>query len=272
MPLAGQLEAPIGRSSTTIGDIALHASLKAIRGAGITALIDAITAQSSGGVVKCNDLVCGSEVLSATAAPTIGTVINGKPTLTFGSGAAGITGQLLRSKRYGKLDLGTGAWSLCLLVRAMGTGSSDVVIGPERIATMAAGHYSPYIRIAASGDKTLAPALFQNDGTLRTVCNTKEFYNTNRVLLICGTPGVGIKWYVDNWSSPAVTSATDAAKAAFTDGKFVIGGYGPALSSLSFAGSLAILTAHKGTDLSVYAPARRDLMTAIAGYAGIAST
>lgn len=271
MPLAGQFEAPIGRSGTTLSDISLLTSLKKIRGAGITAIVDAITAQSSGGVVKCNDMVSGEEILSAVAAPTINTAINSKPTLTFGSGSTGTTGQLMRSKRYGKLDLGTGAWSLCLLVRAMGTGSSDVIIGPERIATMAADNFSPYIRFAASGDKTLGVALFENDGTLRTNCNTHEFYNTNRVLLICGTPGVGIKWYVDDWSTAAVTSATDAAKEAFTDGKFVIGGYGPALSSLSFAGSLALLTAHKGTDLSTYDPARRDLMTEVAGYGAITS-
>lgn len=270
MPLVGKLEAPIARSSTTIGELTPQTLLKAIRGAGITHLVNAVTAQSSGGVVKCKDMVTGEEILSATAAPTIGTVINSRATLTFGSGATGTTGQLMRPKHYGKLDLGTGAWSLCMLVKAMGTGSADVIIGPERIATMASGNYSPYIRFAAGGDKTLAPGLFGNDGTPRTTCSTHEFYNTNRVLLICGTPGVGITWYVDNWSSSAATSTTDAAKAAFTDGKFVIGGYGPALSSLSFAGSIAMVTAHN-VDLSTNNPARRDLMTAIAAYGGITS-
>nr|WP_314089396.1 hypothetical protein [uncultured Shinella sp.] len=270
MPLSGKLEAPISKSSWEIYEVTLQAALAAIQGAGIVHLVNAITAQESGGVVMCNDLVSGAVVLSASAAPTIGTAINGRPTMTFGSGVTGTTGQLMRPKRYGELDLGTGAWSICMLVRAMGTGSSDVIIGPERVATMASGNFSPYFRFAASGDKTLGVALFENDGTLRTTCNTHEFYNTNRVLLICGTPGVGIKWYVDNWSSAAVTSATTAAKAAFTDGKFVVGGYGPALSSLSFAGSLAIVTAHN-VDLSLNNPARRALMQAIAAYGGITS-
>lgn len=271
MTLSGKFEVPLAKSGITLTAVALQEQLQTIRGAGIRHLINAITAQSSGGVVKCNDLVTGATILSATAAPVIDTAINSKPTLTFGSGTAGTTGQLLRPKRYGDLDLGTGAWSLCMLVKAMGTGSSDFIIAPERMATMADGNFSPYIKFAASGDKTLAPALFENDATLRSVCNTHEFYNTNRVLLLCGTPGVGLTWYVNNWSAAAVTSATTAAKEAFTDGKFVIGGYGPALSSQSFAGSLAVLSAHN-VDLSLNAPARRDLMTAIGAYGGITST
>lgn len=270
MPLSGKLEAPISESSWQMYEVALQAALKDVQGAGIVHLINAVTAQASGGVVMCNDLVTGAVVLSSYAAPALDTAINSKPTLTFGSGATGTSGQLMRPKRYGELDLGTGAWSLCMLVKAMGTGSTDVIIGPERVATMAAGNFSPYIRFAASGGQTLAPALFENDGTVRTVCNTKEFYNTPRVLLICGTPGAGLKWYVDDWSTAAATSTTDAAKAAFTDGKFVVGGYGPALSSLSFAGSLAVVTAHN-VDLSLNDPARRGLMTAIAAYGGITS-
>lgn len=271
MSLVGKLEAPLAKSGITLAEITLQTQLKAVQGAGITHLINAITAQSSGGVVKCNDLVTGAEILSATAAPVINTAINAKPSLTFGSGSVGTTGQLLRAKRFGDLDLGTGAWSICMLVRAMGTGSSDAIIGPERVATMSNLNYSPWLRFAASGDKTLAPALFENDGDVRSVCNALEFYNTNRVLLLCGTPTVGLKWYVDNWSAPVTVATTNAAKAAFTDGKFVVAGYGQALSSSSFAGSLAVLSTHN-VDLSLNDPARRDVMKAIATYGGIAST
>lgn len=271
MSLLGKLETPIAKSNITLAELSLQLQLKAIKGAGITHLINAVMAQTSGGVVKCNDLVTGAEILSATAAPVIDTAINARQSLTFGSGVTGTTGQLLRSKRYGELDLGTGAWSICMLVRAMGTGSSDAILGPERIATMSNGNYSPWLRFGASGDKTLSPALFENDGDLRSVCNTHEFYNTNRVLLLCGTPGVGLKWYVDNWSTHAAASTTDQAKAAFTDGKFVIAGYGQALSSSSFAGSLAVLTTHN-IDLSLNDPVRRDVVKAIASYGGITST
>lgn len=271
MTLSGKFEVPLAKSGIILSAVTLQERLQTVRGAGIKHLINAVTAQSLGGVVKCNDLVSGAEVLSAWAAPTIDTAINAKPTLTFGTGSAGINGQLLRPKRYGALDLGTGAWSICMLVKAMGTGSADVVIGPERMATMLAGHYSPFIRIAASGDKTLAPVLLGNDGVARSVCNTHEFYNTVRVLLLCGTPGVGLTWYIDNWSTPAATSVTPAAKEAFTDGTFVIGGYGPALSSQSLAGSLAYISAHN-VDLSLNMVARRDLMTEVASYGGKTST
>lgn len=271
MPLVGKLESPIAKSGITISELSLQTQLKAIRGAGFVHLINpAGSAVLSDEVVRCDDLVTGRTVLSAWTAPAIDTAINGKPSLTFGSAGAGINGQLMRPKRYGDLDVGTGSWSFCLLLKAMGTGSADVIVGPERVATMTAGNYSPFFRIQASGDKTLAIVLLGNDGVARTVCNTHEFYNTVRMVVVCGTPGVGIKWYVNNWSAAAVTSATDASKEAFTDGKFVIAGYGPAFSSQGFAGSLAFFSAHN-VDLSLNGPARRDLMTAVGAYGGITS-
>ncbi|MBW8322678.1 MAG: hypothetical protein K0M49_02245 [Arenimonas sp.] len=272
MPLVGKLESPIAKSGITISELSLQTQLKAIRGAGFVHLINpAGSAVLSDGVVRCDDLVTGRTVLSAWTAPAIDTAINGKPSLTFGSAGAGINGQLMRPKRYGDLDVGTGAWSLCMLVKATGTAGVDVFVSPERVANMTAGNYSPYLTFQASGDKAMAPILKDNAGAARSLYNGLEFFNTTRLLLLCATPGVGLTWYVDNWSTARAVSATDAAKAALTDGRFVLGGYGPAYSSIGYSGSFAFFSAHN-VDLSLNGPARRDLMTAVGAYGGITST
>ncbi|URK88677.1 hypothetical protein LP421_16985 [Rhizobium sp. RCAM05350] len=250
----------------------LNALLADIRGAGIIHYINAANAETDGNATRALDMANRNvELISTyTPAPVLNTAIAGRPTLTFGTGTAGTTSQILRPKRYSDLNLGTGSWSIGMLVRATGTTNADVIVSPERVAKMEAGNYSPYIRFAAAGDKTQAPSLIGNDGDPRSVCNTKEFNNTNRLLLLCGTPGVGLTWYVDDWSTPALTHTTAAAKEVFTDGRFVLGGPGWTPSSLTFAGSLAVFTAHN-VDLSLNHPARRDLMKAIAGYGGITS-
>lgn len=272
MPLVGKLESPVAKSTTTLSELTLQTQLKTIRGAGFVHLINpAGSAVLSGDVVRCDDLVTGRTVLSAWTAPTIDTAINGKPTLTFGSAGAGINGQMMRPKRYGDLDVGTGSWSFCFLVKATGSAGPDVIVGPERVATMAADNYSPYFTFQASGDKTMAMLFKGNDSVSRSFVNSVELYNTNRLILVCGTPGVGITWYVTSWSTAAKVDTGAAALHAFTDGKFVVGGYGPAFSSLGFCGSLAFFSAHN-VDLSLNDPARRDLMTAVGAYGGITST
>lgn len=274
MPLSAKLETNIAQSDIAISDVTfLNAKLDTIRGAGIIHYLNAVNATTLGDYTRVKDMANRNmEVISTyTPPPVKDTAINGVPTLTFGTGSVGTLGQKMRPKRYGGLDIGTGAWSMCMLVKAMGTGSQDTIIGPESMANRTAGHYSPYLRFAAAGGKTLALALVANDETTRHICLTHEFYDTVRCVMICQTPGVGIKWYVDNWSSPAAQAATDAAKEQTTDGKFVIGGPGWTLSSLTFAGSLSVFTAHN-VDLSLNDPARRDLMTAIAAYGGITST
>ena len=272
MPLVGKLESPIARSGVTVGEVSLLTQLKAIRGLGCVHMINpAQTAISSGGVVRCDDSVTGRTILSARGAPAIDTAINGKPSLTFGSAGAPIAGQMLRPKRYGDLDVGTGSWSFCGLIKATGSAGPDVIVGPERVASTAVGSYTPYIRLVATGDKTLGIAINGGDGSARSACSTHEFYNTVRVFLLCGTPGVGLKWYIDDWSSHALQSTTTAAKAAFTDGRFVVAGYGPVFSSFSYVGGLAYFSAHN-VDLSLNDPARRDLMTEVAAYGGITST
>lgn len=273
MPLSAKFEAPVAQSGLAISDVTfLNAKLDTIRGAGIVHYLNAVNAATEGDYTRVKDMANRNvEIISTyTPPPVKDTAINGVPTLTFGTGNVGTPGQKMRPKRYGNLDVGTGAWSMCMLVKATGAGSQDVIVGPESMANRTADHYSPYLRFAAAGGKTLALALVANDETTRHICLTHEFYNTDRVVMICQTPGVGIKWYVDNWSTPAAAATTDAAKAQTTDGKFVIGGPGWTLSSLTFAGSLSVFTAHN-VDLSLNDPARRDLMKAIAAYGGITS-
>ncbi len=273
MPLIATLEAPVGRSGLTHSDVAtFNTQLAKINGLGMVHYVSPIVATTEGNFLRVKDLANNNvELISTyTPAPVKDTAIAGKPTLTFGSGPTGVTGQMLAPKRYGEMDVGTGSWSMCFLMKCMGAGGTDVLVSPERAANTAVGNNSPYLRASASGDKTLGIALLDNSGVLKTVCNTHEFYNTVRLLLVCQTPGVGVKWYVDNWSTPAAQSSTDEAKEALTDGRFVLMGFGHTYSSLSFAGSLALFTAHN-VDLSINNPARRDFMKAVAAYGGITS-
>lgn len=274
MPLIATLEAPVGRSGQTHSDVAtLNTTIAKINGLGMVHYVSPIVATTEGNFTRVKDLANNNvELISSyTPAPVKDTAIASKPTLTFGSGTTGVVGQMLAPKRYGEMDVGTGAWSMCFLIKCLGAGGTDVLVSPERAAATAVGNNSPYIRVSASGGKTLAVALLDNGGTLKTVCTTHEFYNTDRLLLVCQTPGTGVKWYVDNWSSPAAQSSTDEAKEALTDGRFVLFGLGHTYSSLAFAGSVAFFSAHN-VDLSLNDPARRDFMTAVGSYGGITST
>lgn len=236
----------------------------------IAYFFNARSALKKDNVVKCDDAVAGVEVISSGRPPSIDAKINDKPTLTFGFGVRTIRHQMLCPRRYGALDLGDGGWSICMLIKATGFRNEGVIIGPERAATMSTGHFSPYFRLNPTGGKRLGVVFLANDGTIRAVCNTHEFFNTDRLLMVCGTPGVGLKWYVDDWSRPAAKFTTDAAKAPFTDSTFTIGGSGALSPSHTFVGSLAVLSVHK-FDLSLRPPARHDLMKAIAAYGGITS-
>jgi hypothetical protein len=271
MTLRAKLPTAVAKSGITLGKVDLLADLEAIVDAGIVHCLAGVTAQSSGGIVSCNDLVTGLGVQSGGTAPVIDAAINGKPTVTHGSGSTGIVGQVIRSNNLGDLDVGTGAWSVCMLVKAMGSGSTDYILGYVPNAKNSAADFSPVLRFTTGGGMTLAAAMVANDlSTAKSICNTKEFYNTPRVLCITHTPGVGMTWYVDNWSTPEKTDTAAAAQAALTDGRFVIGSLGAAISSLNFAGSWAVMTFHN-VDLSLNNPARRAVMQAIAAYGGITS-
>lgn len=274
MTLRANLAYSAGETGITLGKLPLATTLEAIVGSGITAMLDATYASTSGGIVTCNDLVAGIKVQSCGGtAPTINTAINSKPTVTHGSGIAGVLGQHVRALDPDKLDLGTGAWSFCALIRANGVGSSDFLTGYVPNAATSSTDRSPNFRFAAGGSANLIPALFANNlSTLRSFDNTIEFYNTNRLLCVTHTPTVGIKWFIDNWSSPVKSDTSTEAKEPFTDGRFIIGSVGAGQSTLNFAGSWAVMTLHKGKDLSLDDPARRDVMKAIAAYGGITST
>ncbi|MDW9447211.1 hypothetical protein GOA58_05855 [Sinorhizobium meliloti] len=272
MSLRANLPTVAAQSSITLTKVPLLQQLEAVVDAGLTHCLNAVAAQLVDGIVTCNDLVTGELVQSSRTPPVINAAINSKPTLTHGSGAVGVAGQIVRANKVGALDLGTGAWSICMLIRAMGTGSTDYILGSVPFAKAGASDYSPVVRFSASGDKTLAPALVTNDlATARSFCNTKEFYNTNRLLCLTHTPGVGMKWYIDNWSTPEKTDTAAIAQSAFTDGRFVVGSLGAGVSSLNFAGSWAVMTCHN-VDLSLNNPARRGVMQAIAAYGGITSS
>lgn len=268
MPLSAKLESNIGQSDISISDVTyLNAEIDQIRGLGMLHYINAVNATTAGGYTRAKDMANRNVALISTysPAPVIDTAINSKPTLTFGSGGAGIVGQTFRPQRYGALDVGTGAWSMAFLLKV--TGTSDVLVGPERVAKMETLNYSPFLRFGAAGGKTQCPVLADNANAARSVLTTHEFFDTVRLLVVCQTPGVGITWYVDDWDAP-IAATSDAAKAQLTDGKFVLAGRGDALSSLSFCGSLAVFTAHN-VDLSTLDPQRRDFMQAIAAYGGI---
>ncbi|MBC7148989.1 MAG: hypothetical protein H5U22_06380 [Rhizobium sp.] len=268
MPLSAKLESNVGQSDIAISDVTyLNAEIDQIRGLGVLHYLNAANSQSAGGYTRAKDMANRNvEVISTySPAPVIDTAINSRPTLTFGSGGAGIVGQTFRPQRYGALDVGTGAWSMCFLLKV--TGTSDVLVGPERVAKMESLNYSPFLRFGAVGGQTQAPILADNNNSARSSLSTHEFYNTDRLLLVCQTPGVGVTWYVDDWDTP-IAATSDAAKAQLTDGKFVLCGRGDALSSLSFCGSIAVFTAHN-VDLSTVAPQRRDFMQALATYGGI---
>lgn len=270
MGLRATLPGITGKSNITLTKVQLSQQLESIPGAGLKHYINPVAAQLANGIITCNDLVTGELVQSGKIAPAIDTAINGKPTFTHGSGTVGTVGHIIRANKVGALDLGTAAWSICLLVKAMGTGSTDYILGYVPGAKTTASDRSPTLRFTSSGDKTLAPALVTNALGLRSFCNTKEFYNTTRLLCLTHTPGVGIRWYVDNWSAPEAFDSAAAAQNALTDGRFVIGSLNTGASSLNFAGSWAVVTAHS-VDLSLNNPTRRDVMKAIAAYGGITS-
>lgn len=268
MPLSAKLESNIGQSDIVISDVTyLNAELDSIRGLGMVHYINAVNATTAGGYTRARDMANRNVELISTysPAPVIDTAINGRPTLTFGSGGAGIVGQTFRPQRYGALDVGTGAWSMAFLMKL--TGTNDVLVGPERVAKMAAGNYSPHLRFGAGGGKTMVPILADNANVARSVLTTHEFYNTTRLLLICQEPGVGVTWYVDDWDTP-IAATSDPAKAQLTDGKFVLCGRGDALSSLGYCGSFGVFGAHN-VALSTLHPQRRDYMQALASYGGI---
>lgn len=272
MTLRAKLPTAIAKSGITLSKVQLLADLEQIVGDGMVHCFAGVTAQSTGGVLICNDLVTGRAVQSGGTAPVIDAAINGKPTVTHGTGPTGIVGQSIRANNSGDLDVGIGAWSVCMLIKVMGVGpGADYVLGYVPLAKTGATDSSPMLRFQPSGDKNMAPVMVMNDGsTVKAFCNTKEFYNTSRVLCISHTPGVGVSFYIDNWSSPELVVVTDAAKAPLTDGRFVIGTVGAGITSLNLAGSWAAMTLHN-LALSANDRARRDVMKTLAGYGGTVS-
>jgi hypothetical protein len=236
---------------------------------GLRHFISARHATLASNTISLRCAVSRALVQSFGTAPTLDIAIGGKPTITLGAAGNAIPNQLLRAAERGALSCNLSAFSFCSVNTPTDASGSNILVGGLLSPT---GDLAPVIRYQVAGAFTRAPAFLTADMSVaRSIANVggSDVYNTPHILLVTFDTTNGWAWYVNNWSTPMKTDAAD--KEPLTDGSWQIGTSGSGNTSLNWCGPIGDILC-TDANLSLYRSARKNLMTSLAAFYGLAST